>query len=279
MLDICAGYVPGDAYAAPVASKPFGTSVNTPPTPCTVAMCRKPFFGDEHDEETLVALEETARMMEGLGYRVVDTELPFDRRKMVEAYLTTIAAHTSQDIKESAARAGVRPRAKDFEPHVWALGQIGDAISASQLVACQRLMNATRRRMADFMQNHQLVMSPTLGGLPTKVGELDLKLGERLQLSLLRTLPSKALLKVALKAMADNALEATPNTSLFNQTGQPAMSLPLHWSVSGLPIGIQFAGAFDSEHQLLALAAQLEREKPWSQRLPNVIKSRLSTHR
>jgi amidase len=65
-------------------------------------------------------------------------------------------------------------------------------------------------------------------------------------------------------------IDYVPFTALQNATGQPAISLPLSWSKSGLPIGVQFVGRFGEEHVLLALAAQIEEARPWSKRRPPV---------
>jgi len=92
---------------------------------------------------------------------------------------------------------------------------------------------------------------------PAKVGELGLRPVERLQISALTALPWKPLLDFVLEKMGSGKLAYTPNTGLFNQTGQPAMSVPLFWNDRGLPIGTQFAGAFGDEATLFRLASQL----------------------
>ena len=278
MLDVSAGYSPGDAYTAPAGAGTFLAATNEEPSPCKIAMCRQPLYADQHDSACLQALEEAASFMERLGFQVFETQLPFHRREMTEAYLATIAAHTSRDIAESIEITGGRAGWRDFDPHVWMLGQIGRSLSASDLVAYQRIMVKTRRDMARFMAQYPLIMLPTLGRLPTRVGELDLTLADHFQLAILRMLPVKGLLRRALASMAETALDATPNTALFNQTGQPAMSVPLAWSPTGLPIGIQFAAAFGEEWRLISLATALERARPWAHRCPQGIQMTASAH-
>jgi amidase len=65
-------------------------------------------------------------------------------------------------------------------------------------------------------------------------------------------------------------LEYVPFTALENATGQPAISLPLHWAADGLPVGIMFAGRFGDEATLLRLAAQLEEARPWKDKRPQI---------
>ncbi|GGI94632.1 hypothetical protein GCM10007978_35390 [Shewanella hanedai] len=68
-----------------------------------------------------------------------------------------------------------------------------------------------------------------------------------------------------------NVIKASPITALFNMTGLPAMSVSLHWNADGLPIGVQFAGPYGGEAQLLALAAQLESVEPWAHKIPPMV--------
>ena len=89
-----------------------------------------------------------------------------------------------------------------------------------------------------------------------------------MQIKLIRTLNSRALLDMALKSLGTKALARTPNTQLFNQTGQPAMSVPLYWDESGMPVGIQVASHFGGEGLLFQVASQLEEAAPWIDRLP-----------
>jgi amidase len=91
---------------------------------------------------------------------------------------------------------------------------------------------------------------------------------ERIQVGLLSRLPIHALLDVALDKMGSGKLAYTPNTQLFNQTGQPAMSVPLQWSNDGLPMGVQLAARFGDEATLFRLAAQLEAARPWAGKKP-----------
>ena len=80
----------------------------------------------------------------------------------------------------------------------------------------------------------------------------------------------KLVLDKILETMGSNALEKTPNTQLANQTGCPAMSVPLFWNTAGLPIGVQFATPYGDEATLFQLAAQLETARPWVGRVPSI---------
>ena len=91
---------------------------------------------------------------------------------------------------------------------------------------------------------------------------------EQLQLSVVRALNTKGLLDKVLSTLGTNALSRTPNTQLFNQTGQPAMSVPLYWTPEGLPLGVQVVAPFGGEGLLFEVATELEEARPWAHRRP-----------
>ena len=96
--------------------------------------------------------------------------------------------------------------------------------------------------------------------------------GEKIQIQLLRRFPLRTLIDKAIDQLATNALNATPNTMLFNQTGQPAISVPMYWNEAGLPIGTQLVAGFAKEGLLLQVAYQLEQAQPWKHRYSECIK-------
>ncbi|HAA55384.1 MAG TPA: hypothetical protein DCE42_11545 [Myxococcales bacterium] len=128
------------------------------------------------------------------------------------------------------------------------------------------MIQRAARDVANFFEEYDMLLTSTLAEPPIEVGALALKSSERLQLAFLRALPLRSLFEKALDSLGTNALSRTPNTQLFNQTGQPAMSVPLYWNQKGLPIGVQLAAGFGREDQLFRLASQLEEARPWAQR-------------
>jgi amidase len=146
------------------------------------------------------------------------------------------------------------------------MAQVGHAFSAAEFEIARVSIGQATRNLAQLHETHDLIMCPTMTYPPVKLGELLPKPMERLGLSLLRLVPLKAALKSVLVEVATGMIEKTPNTMLFNMTGQPAMSVPLSWNTEGLAIGIQFAGPLGSEAKLLQLALQLEEAKPWFDR-------------
>ena len=103
---------------------------------------------------------------------------------------------------------------------------------------------------------------------PVRVGELSLNVLQRGALSALRRASTGRVLRSVLEQMSADSLAKTPNTQVFNMTGQPAMNVPLWWNDEGLPIGVQLAGRFGDEKRMFRLATQLELARPWAQQMP-----------
>jgi Asp-tRNA(Asn)/Glu-tRNA(Gln) amidotransferase A subunit family amidase len=103
--------------------------------------------------------------------------------------------------------------------------------------------------MARFHEKYDLILSPTLAKPPVKLGALSLS-------------------PESMPAFQKEVTEFSPYTALHNITGQPSMSVPLHWTAEGLPIGVMFSAAFGDEATLFRLAGQLEKARPWAKRRP-----------
>jgi amidase len=128
---------------------------------------------------------------------------------------------------------------------------------------------ATRRLGALFADQIDMHLTATLPYPPVRVGENSPSPVDQALLRALRTLPINVApaIRIALGQLAGPRLERSANTQVWNMTGQPAMSLPLHWTSEGLPVGVQIAGAFGAEERMFSLAAQVEAAQPWLPRL------------
>jgi amidase len=137
-------------------------------------------------------------------------------------------------------------------------------------VAAERELQRTARAIGRCFENLDVLLTPTLSAPPPPIGSLQPTAAERRQLAVMGWLDQPWLLRAAgaLQQMAGKVFDFIPYTPPFNVTGQPAMSVPLHWSAAGLPIGVQVVGRFGDEATLLRLAGQLERARPWEARRP-----------
>ena len=158
-----------------------------------------------------------------------------------------------------------------LEAETWALAAAGDLLTAKDLVLAEQEMQRAARAAADFFESHDLLLTPTLAQPPVPLGALGSSRLERAGIRLVARARSRALLERMFSGIGGRSFEATGFTMPFNQTGQPAASLPLRWTTGGLPIGVQLVARFGDEALLLRVASQLEQARPWSNRLPPII--------
>lgn len=267
-LDVLSGPLPGDPYFAPPPKRPYVDEPGADPGKLRIGMTTRSLFGHHTDPECVEAAESAAKLLEELGHHVEEVNLDIDRDRLVRAYLTQVGVGVAAEIEEMATWTGRHPKPELFEPGTWFLRQVGMTLSALQLQDARDAVQEAGRAMARFHERYDLFLSPTLAHPPVKIGALAIKPAERVGLGVLRTIPLRAGIKKVLAMLAENNFERTPNTQLFNQTGQPAISLPLHWSRDGLPIGVQLAAPMGHEDVLLRIAAQLETARPWASRKP-----------
>jgi amidase len=147
---------------------------------------------------------------------------------------------------------------------------IGTAYSAAEYATSVRLLQVASRTVGEFFTRHDLLVTPTLAMPPFRIGALQPAWHERLALGLLGSMGAGGMLRKAglLDETARKVYGFIPYTPLFNITGQPAMSVPLHWNADGLPIGTHVVGRFGDEATLFRVAGQLERARPWANRMP-----------
>lgn len=269
-LDVMAGPMPGDPYAALPPSRPYVQEVGADPGKLRVGFTTRSLFGKNTDRECVKATEDAARLLADLGHTVEEACPEFDRDRLVHAYLTQVGIGVAGEIDDAARWTGRKPTPDQFEAATWFLRQVGLTLTGLELQHARDAIQEAGRAAARFHARYDLFLGPTLAYPPVRIGELALKPAERVGLGVLRALPVGAAIRAVLAQLAANNFERTPNTQLFNQTGQPAISLPLHWSDAGLPIGVQLAAAMGREDLLLRVAAQLEAARPWIHRKPPV---------
>ncbi len=269
LLDVADPATPGEPYGVPAKARPWLEEVGADPGKLRIALTQETLYGGETHADCVAAVRDVAELLRGLGHEVGEARPSFPREDMVRAYFLTVATGVARFVELASADAGrKKPRAEDFEPATWLLALIAWKTSAPGLLAAQQVMQKAAREVAGFFERYDLLLTPTMARPPAKVGELGLSFAERAQMGVLTALPLGKLLDVALEKMGSGKLAYTPNTQLFNQTGQPAMSVPLFWNTQSLPIGTQFAARFGDEATLFRLASQLEKARPWAGKKP-----------
>jgi amidase len=254
VLDAVAGYMPGDPYVAPPPARPYGDEVGASPGRLRVGLlARVPAgAGLEVHPECQRAVDDTGRLLASLGHVVEEAHPPaLDDPQALDAALTVVTAWTARDLAYWSARTGRTIGPGDVEPLIWAVADVGRTPTAVDYIrAVEYLQGHTRRLAAWWAEGFDLLLTPTLFEPPPPLGHF--------------TVREEPLRGFAL------AGAFVAFTLPFNMSGQPAVSLPLHWSPEGLPIGVQLIAAYGREDALLRVAAQLEMARPWRDRLPPI---------
>jgi amidase len=270
VLDACAGADVGAPYWAPPAARPFLDEVSTEPGRLRVACTATPLMGHDLHPECRAGLDAAVQLLEELGHEVVEAAPPIDREAFNLAYVMVLAGETRDAVATAAAAAGRKLSYGDFETGTSAMALLGQAYSAGDFAAALNLLHVASRRIQGFFEGYDVLLTPTLAQPPVPTGSLQPSDAERREIALVGRLKAAWLLKAlrVVKPLADKTFDFMPYTAVFNVTGQPAMSVPLHWTSQGLPVGMQFVGKYGDEATLFRLAGQLERARPWFDRVP-----------
>jgi amidase/6-aminohexanoate-cyclic-dimer hydrolase len=249
LLDATAGPDLGDPYWAPPPAGPYLAEVGRAPGRLRIALATRPWNGKPVHPECAAAAVAAARLCEGLGHHVEEASPAIDAGLLGAATRTIVGANVRFQLEARAAALGRELREDDVERETWRRALDGDTMRAADYARSIAVMHRTGRAVARFFATHDVLLSPTMCQPPYPLGVLDGSSTDE-------------------AAFLDALLSSIGFTSLFNASGNPAVSLPLHWSAAGLPIGVQFAARFGDEATLFRLAAQIEQAAPWSHRRP-----------
>ncbi|MBR1216445.1 amidase [Bradyrhizobium sp. U87765 SZCCT0131] len=250
MLDALHGPEPSSPYTAPPPERPYLDEIARPPGRLRIAFSATSPAGDALDPEVTAAVREVAALLESLGHHVEERgpKLPVNP---AEALQTIVGANTALTVRLAEQRLGRAVTDREFERLTLASAANAGHASAVDYVAAQQAAFQISRALATFFEGCDVFLTPTLGTPPLRIGVLDTMAAD-------------------LSGISPALRGYMPSTAMFNMSGQPAMSVPLAWSASGLPLGMMFAGRFGDEATLFRLAAQLEQARPWKDRRPPV---------
>lgn len=270
MLDATAGYEPGAIARIEPPIEPYRRSIERDPKPLRIGVMETSPLGQPLHAEAEAALAATITRLTDLGHHVEPAVPDLDGARLCGDFLSMWFVQMARIMDD--VRTLTDARATEFELDTRAMAHLGRSLSATEYSTMHGRWLGYRRALADFHADYDLLLTPTLAGPPVAIGELATPAWQQAALRPLLRLPSaRALLASGIvDRMAQENLRHVPFTQLANLTGTPAMSVPLYWCESGLPLGSQFVAPPGGETVLFQLAAQLERAAPWFDRLPRI---------
>jgi amidase len=272
MLDATMGNASGMPYFSKKPERPYLEEVGRPPGKLHIAFTTKSFIGSPVDAECVEAVEKTAKLLESLGHHVEEAMPGFDGKEMARSFIVSYLTQAAEEVDELGETLGRPATRRDVEPLTWVSYLLGKAHSALELNRALRVWNKLARIMGNFHEHYDLLLTPTSAVPPIKIGALDPTSSEKMLINLVNTFGTGKLLKSSgiVEELADKNLAPVPFTQLANMTGQPAMSVPIHWTKNGLPCGVQFIAANGEEGILFQVAGQLEQAAPWFDKVPPI---------
>lgn len=251
LMDATHGLEAGSRYSAPTPDGTFLSQLDKAPRPLRIALMLQPISGTPVDEECIKAAYDAAKLCETLGHHVEEASLKLNAAAIGEANFALISTALASDLDARAALAGHTIGPDVIEPITLGFYQIGKQMAGTAVAKANNVLQEAAIAVARFMQDFDVILSPTLAAPPAQLDVHDLN-------------------KADFQAWGMAVGAYTPFTGLFNGTGQPSMSVPLGMSKGGLPIGTMFTGRYGDEATLFQLAGQLEMAQPWFARVPQI---------
>jgi amidase len=251
VLDVISRPMPGDPYWAPPLPRPLVQEVGADPGRLRIGWLDHP-GGEAYldDPQCRAAVAGAASLLESLGHHV-DESVPaaMFEPEILRHFNTIIAADTAATLRAFEALLDRAIGQDEIEPRNAAYRRAGTELGAVDYLESRAWLGMWARRMADWWNSHDLLLTPTLGAPPPELGWFT---------------------AAGPEAEGSRIASFIPYTAQFNMTGQPAVSLPLHWTPGGLPVGVQLVAAYGREDLLVRVASQLEQAAPWSDRHPQI---------
>lgn len=251
VLDASAGIDIGAPYGAPNPVRPYAGESTTAPGRLRIAVSDGTAQGVKISAECSSALAKTVELLLRLGHDVHVAAPEYSGQEISARLSTLMAVALAGELPGIAAESGREIGPDTVEACHRALMERGQRVSAVELSQVLNFRNALGRTLGHFFLDHDVLLTPTLAEPPPLLGEIDADSSD-------------------LDAYLDRMWRASPFAPLANFCGVPSMSVPLHWTAAGLPIGMMFTGRYADEGTLFRLAGELERAQPWRDRHPPI---------
>ena len=270
MLDATHGSDVGSLCHLAPPERSYLEEVSRAPGKLRIAFSTRSPIGSEVDQEAIKAVTDAAKLLESLGHHVEEAEPQVDGMQLAKDFIVMWFAQCAATVREIKRRTGCGD--EGFELDTLAMAAFGEASRASEYVEGYWRWGDYTRQLGEFHQKYDLYMTPTLAHPAPRIGQIATPQWQHVAMKILMTLGlSRVILKSGMiEQMVQENLKWVPFTQLGNLTGVPGMSVPLHWTPDGLPLGVHFLAAHGGEGLLFQLAGQLEQAKPWKDKWPSI---------
>ncbi|MHC4536839.1 MAG: amidase [Planctomycetota bacterium] len=248
LLDATSAPEIGAPYGIPAPARQFLKEVEANPGKLKIAFFTKGSAEVTHPD-CVAAVKDAAELCESLGHTVEEAAPDIDYEPLKKASSLIAAAGFAAMLDAIGQAIGRKVTADMVEPYTWARVQLGWKASAAQFAGTKVIINKATRSVANFLREWDVILTPTLGAPPPKLGYFDT-------------------VNTPFEVLSKRKSDYNQFAWLYNAAGLPAMSVPLFWNAESLPIGVQFAGRYADEATLYRLAGQLERARSWREKIP-----------
>ena len=256
LLDVTSGPEKGAPYRSAYQEKSFLEQINIEPGNLKIGYLEDSSISV--DEDVKEVMNSTIDLCQKLGHSVESTKINFSSEEISLAIITIISSNVSYAVKSQSDQTGREVSNEYFENVTLQMAENGNNFSASDYVNAIKINHRLGQELEKMFDQYDVLLSPVLASPPVKIGTIDMNTND-------------------MKTYVERLTKYSPFTGIFNQSGQPSMSVPLFRTKDNLPVGSMFSAAFGNENLLFSLAGQLERAQPWSESLNDMREILLKT--
>ena len=246
LLDVTSGPEKGAPYRSAHQDKSFLEQINIEPGNLKIGYLEDSSIAV--DEEVKEVMNSTIDLCQKLGHSVESTKINFSSEEISLAIITIISSNVAYAVKSQSNQTSREVSNKFFENVTLQMAENGANFSAIDYVNAIKINHRLGQELEKMFDEYDVLLSPVLASPPVKIGTIDMNTND-------------------MKAYVERLTKYSPFTGIFNQSGQPSMSVPLFRTKDNLPVGSMFSAAFGNENLLFSLAGQLERTQPWAESL------------
>ena len=242
LLDVTSGHEKGAPYRSAYQEKSFFEQINIEPGKLKIGYLEDPNIPISADVKEI--MNSTINLCEKLGHSIESTKINYSSEEISLAIVTIISSNVAYAVKSQSQQTGREISNEFFENVTLQMAENGKNFSASDYVNAIKINHRLGQDLEKMFDKYDVLLSPVLASPPVKIGTINMDTTD-------------------MKTYVERLTQYSPFTGVFNQSGQPSMSVPLYRTKDNLPVGSMFSAAFGNENLLFSLAGQLEEAEPW----------------